>query len=164
MLHDRVHAGPNGLSGEWGHTPLPWPTAEEVPGPACYCGRHGCLETWISGTGLARDHCTVHPPDRKPMTGPEIVAAAEAGGRAAQDSLARLESRIGRAMASIVNMLDPDVIVIGGGLSKLDRIYRNVPPLIAQHVFGGGELATPVRKAMHGDASGVRGAAWLWEK
>ena len=98
------------------------------------------------------------------MTGPEIVAAAEAGDRAAQDSLARLESRIGRAMASIVNMLDPDVIVIGGGLSKLDRIYRNVPPLIAQHVFGGGELATPVRKAMHGDASGVRGAAWLWEK
>jgi fructokinase len=98
------------------------------------------------------------------MTGPEIVAAAEAGDKAAQDSLARLEWRIGRALASVVNMLDPDVIVIGGGLSNLDRIYTNVPPLIAKHLFGGGELATPMRKAKHGDASGVRGAAWLWEK
>lgn len=98
------------------------------------------------------------------MSGPEIVAAAEAGDPAANDSLNRLESRIGRALASVVNMLDPDVIVIGGGLSKLDRIYTNVPPIIAKYMFGGGEFATPVRKAMHGDASGVRGAAWLWEK
>jgi fructokinase len=96
------------------------------------------------------------------MSGPEIVAAAEAGDRAAEASMVRLEDRIGRALASAVNLLDPDVIVIGGGLSKLDRIYANVPGLIARHLFGGGELATPVLKAKHGDASGVRGAAWLW--
>jgi fructokinase len=163
-LNGRVHVGPNGVSGEWGHNPLPWASDDELPGPHCYCGRCGCIETWISGTGLARDHGTVHPRDGKPLTGPEIVAAAEAGDNAAKDSLSRLEGRIGRALSSVVNMIDPDVIVIGGGLSKLDRIYRNVPPLIAKYVFGGGELATPVRKAMHGDASGVRGAAWLWEK
>jgi len=163
-LNGKVHVGPNGVSGEWGHNPLPWATDDELPGAHCYCGQCGCIETWISGTGLARDHCTLHPPDGRPMTGPEIVAAAEAGDKAAQDSLARLEWRIGRALASVVNMLDPDVIVIGGGLSNLDRIYTNVPPLIAKHLFGGGELATPMRKAKHGDASGVRGAAWLWEK
>jgi fructokinase len=163
-VHGQVHVGPNGVGGEWGHNPLPWATEDELPGPRCYCGQYGCLETWISGTGLALDHAKLHPPDGKRLTGPEIVAAAEAGDKAAQDSLVRLESRIGRALASVVNMLDPDVIVIGGGLSRLDRIYTSVPPLIAKHLFGGGELATPVRKAMHGDASGVRGAAWLWEK
>ncbi|HEX3572846.1 MAG TPA: ROK family protein [Acidobacteriaceae bacterium] len=163
-LNGKVHIGPNGVSGEWGHNPLPWASEDELPGAHCYCGQCGCLETWISGTGLARDHCTLNPSDGKPLTGPEIVTAAEAGDQAAQESLTRLEWRIARALASVVNMLDPDVIVIGGGLSKLDRIYRNVPPLIARHVFGGGDLATPVRKAMHGDASGVRGAAWLWEK
>lgn len=163
-LNGKVHIGPNGVSGEWGHNPLPWASEDELPGAHCYCGQCGCIETWISGTGLARDHRTLNPSDGKPLTGPEIVTAAEMGDKAAQDSLTRLEWRIARALASVVNMLDPDVIVIGGGLSKLDRIYKNVPPLIAKHVFGGGELATPVRKAMHGDASGVRGAAWLWGK
>jgi fructokinase len=161
----QVHVGPNGVAGEWGHNPLPWATGDELPGPECYCGQHGCIETWISGTGLARDHNTVNPPGAGlAPTGPDIVAAAEAGDAAAEASMVRLESRIGRALASIVNLLDPDVIVIGGGLSKLDRIYRNVPPLMEQHLFGGGALATPVLKAMHGDASGVRGAAWLWPK
>jgi fructokinase len=98
------------------------------------------------------------------LSGPAIAAAAAAGDAAAEASIARLEERIGRALASVVNLLDPDVIVIGGGLSKLDRIYTNVPPLIARHLFGGGALATPVLKAQHGDASGVRGAAWLWGK
>jgi fructokinase len=164
-LGGKVHVGPNGVGGEWGHNPLPWATEDELPGPHCYCGQCGCIETWISGTGLARDHGTVHPPDSgRPLTGPEIVAAAEAGDPAAEGSMARLESRIGRALASLVNLMDPDVIVIGGGLSKVDRIFRNVPPLIAQHLFGGGALATPVVKAMHGDASGVRGAAWLWPR
>ena len=108
--------------GEWGHNPLPWATADELPGPHCYCGQRGCIETWISGTGLARDHFAC---DRRSAaeTGPEIVAAAEAGDAAAEASMARLEERIGRALASVVNLLDPDVIVIGGGLSKLDRIY-----------------------------------------
>jgi fructokinase len=161
----KVRVGPNGVSGEWGHNPLPWATEDELPGPHCYCGRCGCIETWISGTGLALDHATLHPPDTgRAMTGPEIVAAAEAGDAAAEASIVRLEDRIARALASVVNLLDPDVIVIGGGLSKLDRIYRNVPPLISRHLFGGGPLATPVLKAMHGDASGVRGAAWLWPR
>jgi len=151
----RARLGPNGVSGEWGHNPTP----AELPGPPCYCGQHGCLETWISGTGLANDHART---TGKPATGPEIVAAAAAGDPAAEASLLRLEDRIGRALASVVNLLDPDVIVLGGGLSNLDRLYANLPPLIEQHLFGGGKLATPVLKAKHGDASGVRGAAWLW--
>jgi fructokinase len=149
------------LGGEWGHNPLPWATEDELPGPRCYCGEFGCIETWISGTGLARDHGEVAGVR---LSGPAIAAAAEAGDAAAEASIARLEGRIGRALASVVNLLDPDAIVIGGGLSKLDRIYANVPPLIARHLFGGGALATPVLKAQHGDASGVRGAAWLWGK
>lgn len=161
----RVHVGPNGLGGEWGHNPLPWATEDELPGAHCYCGRCGCIETWISGTGLARDHATVNPAGAaKQLTAPEIVAAAQEGDAAAEQSLVRLESRIGRSLASIVNLLDPDAIVIGGGLSKLDRIYNNVRPVIEQYLFGGGTLATPLLKAMHGDASGVRGAAWLWGK
>ncbi len=164
-VNSHVHVGPNGVAGEWGHNPLPWATEDELPGPRCYCGQLGCIEMWISGTGLARDHAEVNPPDSgRPLTGPEIVAASEAGDAAAEASMVRLEGRIGRALASVVNLLDPDVIVIGGGLSKLDRIYKNVPPLIPLHMFGGGALATPVLKAMHGDASGVRGAAWLWPK
>jgi fructokinase len=162
-VHGRVHVGPNGVAGEWGHNPLPWATGEELPGPACYCGQHGCIETWISGTGLARDHAAVNPPaDGKRLRGPDIVAAAAAGDLAAEASMVRLEDRIGRALASVVNLLDPDVIVIGGGLSTLDRLYEHLPPLIARHLFGGAALATPVLKAEHGDASGVRGAAWLW--
>jgi len=162
-MNGKVHGGPNNLAGEWGHNPLPWATDDELPGPHCYCGRCGCIETWISGTGLARDHRTVHPPEGRPLTGPEIVAAAEAGDTAAQESLARLDSRIGRAMASVIHVLDPDVIVVGGGLSRMDRIYTNVPSIISKYLFGRGDLQTPIRPAKHGDASGVRGAAWLWE-
>lgn len=161
-MHGRVHVGPNAVAGEWGHNPLPWAEAGELPGPECYCGQRGCIETWISGSGLERDHAAVNPRAGAAWSGPEIVAAAEAGDAAAQASLARLEWRIGSALASVVNLLDPDVIVIGGGLSRLDRIYANVPALIERRVFGGGKLATPLRRAMHGDASGVRGAAWLW--
>lgn len=162
-INGNAHVGPNGVAGEWGHNPLPWATADELPGPPCYCGQRGCLETWISGTGLARDHAVVNPPaSGKRLTGPEIVAAAAAGDAAAEASIVRLEDRIGRALALIVNLLDPDVIVVGGGLSKLDRLYENVPPLISRHLFGAGTLATPVLRAKHGDASGVRGAAWLW--
>jgi len=161
----RVHVGPNAVAGEWGHNPLPWATEDELPGPHCYCGRSGCIETWISGTGLERDHATVNPRGGLgALTGSEIVAAAEAGDGAAEASLRRLESRIGRALASVVNLLDPDVIVIGGGLSKVKRIYPNVRPVMESYLFGGGALATPVLKAKHGDASGVRGAAWLWGK
>jgi fructokinase len=155
----RVHVGPNGVGGEWGHNPLPWATKDELPGPQCYCGQRGCIETWISGTGLANDHRRA---TGRALSGQEIVAAAAAGDGAAQATMARLEDRAGRALASVVNLLDPDAIVIGGGLSKVDRLYANLPGLIARQLFGGGALATPVRKAKHGDASGVRGAAWLW--
>jgi fructokinase len=158
-VNGEVRVGPNGVSGEWGHNPLPWAVADEFPGPLCFCGQRGCLETWISGTGLARDHEQV---TGKHLSGPEIVAAAAGGDAAAEASIVRLEDRAGRALASVVNLLDPDVIVIGGGLSKLDRLYAHLPALIARHLFGGGELATPVLQAKHGDASGVRGAAWLW--
>ncbi len=157
-----VHVGPNGVAGEWGHNPLPWATAAELPGPQCYCGQRGCIETWISGTALARDHAASNPPVAGQRLASPDIAAAAAGDVAAEASMVRLEDRIGRALASVVNLLDPDVIVIGGGLSKLDRLYANVPALVAQHLFGGGTLATPVLRAKHGDASGVRGAAWLW--
>jgi fructokinase len=157
-IHGNVRVGPNGVSGEWGHNPLPWATPDELPGPLCYCGQRGCLETWISGTGLANDHARV---TGQQLTGPQIVEAASTN-PAAEASLLRLEGRIGRALASVVNLLDPDVIVLGGGLSQLDRLYVNLPALIERHLFGGGKLATPILKAKHGDASGVRGAAWLW--
>jgi len=158
-VNGQVHVGPNGVSGEWGHNPLPWAAPDELPGPLCYCGQRGCIETWISGTGLANDH---HRVTNRLLSGPEIVTAAEDGDAAAEASIARLEDRMGRALASVVNLLDPDAIVLGGGLSKLDRLYAHLPALIAQHLFGGGNLETPVLKAKHGDASGVRGAAWLW--
>jgi len=158
-VNGAVHVGPNSVGGEWGHNPLPWATPDELPGPQCYCGQRGCIETWISGTGLAGDHERV---TGERLSGPEIVTASVAGSAAAEASIARLEDRIGRALASVVNLLDPEVIVLGGGLSKLDRLYSHLPSLIERHLFGGGALATPVLKAKHGDASGVRGAAWLW--
>lgn len=157
--YGHAHAGPNGVGGEWGHNPLPWPTPDELPGPRCYCGQLGCLEVWISGTGLADDHRRI---TGQTLTGPAIVAAADAGDSAAAASLARLEERVGRALASAINLLDPDVIVIGGGLSRLERLYPNLPRHVEKHLFGGGTLLTPILPAKHGDASGVRGAAWLW--
>jgi fructokinase len=158
VLNGQVHNGLNGLGGEWGHTPLPWATADEYPGPLCYCGKRGCLEMWISGTGLGRDfeHVT-----GRSLRGEEIVAAAAEGDADAMSALDRLEDRMARGLAVIVNILDPDVIVVGGGLSKLDRIYPNVRARLGGLVFGGGG-ETPIVRAMHGDSSGVRGAAWLW--
>lgn len=159
VFHGRPHNGPHGLAGEWGHNPLPWPTIDETPGPLCYCGKNGCLETWISGTGLMRDffHHT-----QRPLDGPSIVAASETGDAQAIAALDRLENRMARALATIVNVLDPDVIVLGGGLSKVERLYRNLPLLIQTYTFGPAPDVRIVRP-LHGDASGVRGAAWLWE-
>jgi fructokinase len=166
-----VHAGPNGIAGEWGHNPLPWSTQAELPGPACYCGKHGCLETWVSGTGVARDHAQVRhdrlaleghlPPDEKPMTTKEIVVAAQAGDAESQATLARFENRLARGLANMIHILDPDVIVFGGGLSRIDDLYGRLPGLVAPLIFGG-EFVTPLLPAKYGDASGVRGAAWLW--
>lgn len=154
----RVHNGPNGVAGEWGHNPLPWPRPEEYPGPACYCGKRGCMEMWVSGTGLALDYKTVIG---KVRTAPEIVSDFEVGDAAAVDAMQRFEDRLARGLAQVINILDPDVIVIGGGVSRVEHIYRELPKKLPAYVFGG-EVSTPVLQAKYGDSSGVRGAAWLW--
>ncbi len=163
VFNQHQHSGPHGIAGEWGHNPLPWANSDELPGPACYCGKHGCIETWISGTGLMRDFLR-HT--GQPLDGAEIVAASENTASEhhaeALSALDRLEDRMARSLAEIVNILDPDVIVLGGGLSKLDRLYRNVPARISPYTFGGADTVRMVRP-LHGDASGVRGAAWLWD-
>jgi fructokinase len=157
-LAGRALSGRQRIAGEWGHNPLPAPRDDERPGPACYCGRHGCLESWLSGRGLAADHA--RRTDRA-MTGEAIVAAMRGGDAAARDSFAAWLDRLGRGIAAAVNLLDPDVIVLGGGLSTIPEIYDALPSRVAPHVFGGG-FDTPIRQSRHGDASGVRGAAWLW--
>jgi fructokinase len=159
VVHGRPLTGRNAIAGEWGHNPLPWPADDERPGPACYCGLHGCLETMISGPGLARDHRLVTGNN---LRSEEIVAAANAGDAVAEATLRRYESRLARGLAHVINLLDPDVIVLGGGLSNLDRLYRHVPAQWSEWVFSD-RVDTPLVKARHGDSSGVRGAAWLWQ-
>jgi fructokinase len=154
----RVHNGRNGVAGEWGHNTLPWMRPEEYPGPACYCGYHGCIETWISGTGLEADY---HRATNTQLKGKEIIARMESGEPAAVACLERYEDRLTRSLANLINILDPDVIVLGGGVSQVPRLYKNVPSRLKEYVFGR-ESDTPVLVAKHGDASGVRGAAWLW--
>ncbi len=159
-VHGRVLGGPNGLAGEWGHNPLPWATAED-PAPACYCGKAGCIETLVSGPGLARDHAARHGGT---LDAAAIVQRAALGDTDCAASLERHASRLARALAAVINLLDPDVIVLGGGVSRMAHLYRRVPELWSQWVFSGG-LLDPVRTrlvpSLHGDASGVRGAAWL---
>ncbi len=156
-VHRRVITGPNAIAGEWGHNPLPWPADEERPGPPCYCGLRGCIETWLSGPGFARDHAEV---TGERLQSPAIAAAAEAGEEKALASLARYEDRLARALATIVNVLDPEVIVLGGGMSNIRRLYDRIPELWPRYVFSDA-VATRLRPAVHGDSSGVRGAAWL---
>jgi fructokinase len=157
-LDGRVHSGSNGVAGEWGHNTLPWMKPEEYPGPACYCGRNGCLETWISGTGLEADYKRATGSDVK---GPEIIERSAAGEPAAVAAFDRFEDRLARGLAQLINLLDPDVIVIGGGASRILRLYQDVPGRLREYVFGK-EADTPIVPAKHGDSSGVRGAAWLW--
>ena len=158
VVRRQVLTGPNAVAGEWGHNPLPWPQPEEWPGAPCYCGRSGCIETFLSGPGLARDHERV----TGVRAGSEaVVARAAEGDEQAEATLRRYEARMARALGSIINVLDPDVIVLGGGLSKLDRLYGNVPAQWAQWVFSD-RVDTRLVPPRHGDASGVRGAAWLW--
>jgi fructokinase len=157
-LNGMVHPGINGVGGEWGHNPLPWARAHELPGPLCYCGQHGCMEMWASGTAVARDF---HDVTGRTLKTHEILAAAEAGDAEAEACFERLEDRLARGLAYLINVLDPDVFVFGGGLSKAARIYPNVARRLEEYVFGG-EVDTPLLKAKFGDSSGVRGAAWLW--
>lgn len=159
VVNGRVLVGANAIAGEWGHNPLPAPSGDELPGPPCYCGRCGCIETFLSGPGLAADHARG---GGEPVAAREVAARAAAGDALAVAALERYEDRMARALASVVNVLDPDVIVLGGGLSNIDRLYTSVPRLWGRHVFSDA-VATKLVRASHGDSSGVRGAAWLWQ-
>jgi fructokinase len=175
VVRGQLVTGPNAIAGEWGHNPLPWAEADEMPGPPCYCGRRGCIETFLSGPGMATDY---ERRARERLSPPEIVERAAADEQGAEMTLTRYEQRMARALASVINVLDPDVIVLGGGLSNIERLYVNVPRLWAEFVFAAGESRVPnlesripnpesqvqtrLVRARHGDASGVRGAAWLW--
>lgn len=155
----RLIDGANGIAGEWGHNPLPWPVADELPGPACWCGQHGCLETWISGTAFRRDYAAHGGED---ATGQTIIAAMRRGERAAVEAFDRYLDRLARALASVVNLIDPDAIVFGGGMANVTELYDRLPALIRRHVFAD-EWTAPLRLARWGDSSGVRGAARLWD-
>ena len=158
VVNGRALDGANGIAGEWGHNPLPLPAGDDLPLPACYCGRAGCIETYLSGPGLAMDHARCSGELARPEG---IVAGAAEGDPACEASLARYEQRLARALAGVINILDPDVIVLGGGLSNIERFYQRVPSLWCPHVFSD-HVATRLVRARHGDSSGVRGAAWLW--
>ncbi|WP_451986961.1 ROK family protein [Azospirillum endophyticum] len=161
VVHGRVLGGRNAIAGEWGHNPLPWPTDAERPGPSCYCGRHGCLENFVSGPAVAADHLAA---TGERLDAATILARAadpsldDAGCRATAD---RLVGRLARGLAAVANLLDPDVIVLGGGLSNAELLYERLPAAMEPWAFSD-RLDTPVRRARHGDSSGVRGAAWLW--
>ncbi len=156
-FHGEAWSGRNNVAGEWGHNPLPWPQDDELPLPACYCGRAGCVELWLSGSGFARRYReSGGAGDAR-----SIFAAAAAGDPRAVAAVERYEDRMARSLAAIVNVLDPDVIVLGGGMSRERRLYEGVPARLADYVYGG-ICDTPILPATHGDAGGVRGAAWLW--
>ena len=160
-VHGRVLSGPNGLAGEWGHNPLPWSLTDQDPDFACYCGQRRCIETVLSGPGLARDHAARHG---GALSAADIHRLALSGDVVCSQTLDRHTHRLARALASVINLLDPDVIVLGGGLSAMRHLYEQVPALWGQWVFsaGPGEVVrTRLLPALHGDASGVRGAAWL---
>ncbi len=154
----QVHTGLNAIAGEWGHNPLPWADPDESPGAACYCGKRGCIETFLSGPGLAADFQAASGEE---LTAQGIAKAAQDGSQAARDALARYETRLAKALAMVINILDPDVIVLGGGLSNLPGLTTNVPKIWGRYCFSD-EVTTPLVQNRHGDSSGVRGAAWLW--
>jgi fructokinase len=156
IMNGRVHRGPHRIAGEWGHTPLPWPTGIEVPGNLCWCGKRGCLETYLAGPSLARDCDGPGAHDAG-----SLPARAAAGEKAAVAALDRHADRLARGLAAIINILDPDAIVLGGGLSNMDHLYSELPRRIPGYAFSD-TIATPILANRHGDSSGVRGAAWLW--
>lgn len=158
VIDGQLLQGANGIAGEWGHTPLPWPDAAEHPGPACWCGRRGCLETWISGTAFEEDFART---TGKSLSARLIVTAARGGDGDARAALDRYVDRLARGLAVIADVLDPDVVVLGGGMSNVDELYAELPPLLARRMFSDLCL-TRIERARHGDSSGVRGAAWLW--
>ena len=158
VVRGHVLAGPNAIAGEWGHNPLPWPCPDELPGPPCYCGKHGCLETFLSGPGLSRLHQAAHG---ESLDAKAIADRAAEGDEACEQTLQAYEDRLARGLAHVINLLDPEVIVLGGGLSNLERLYANVPKLWGRYVFSD-RVDTRLERNVHGDSGGVRGAAWLW--
>jgi len=158
VFNGQLISGPNAIAGEWGHNPLPWPESSETPGPLCYCGLSGCIETFLSGSGLSQDFNRVTGLDAKPK---EITEMAQRGDGGALGCLVRYHKRLARALSSVINILDPEVIVLGGGLSNMTSLYDSVPAFWKAWVFSD-EVVTKLVKNKHGDSSGVRGAAWLW--
>jgi fructokinase len=159
VIAGRALTGPNAIAGEWGHNPLPWPQAQELPGGDCYCGKRGCIETWLSGPGMARHHAER---SGEQLSAPEIVARAAQGDARCEQSMGEYEDRLARSLAHVINILDPEVIVLGGGMSNIDRLYQNVPAIWGRYVFSD-RVDTRLVRNQHGDSSGVRGAAWLWD-
>ena len=160
VIDKKVLVGPNAIAGEWGHNPLPWPQDYELPGPECYCGKHGCIETWLSGPGIVRDH-ELH--NNAFIDAEMLDNKARFGDDDANETLQRYESRMARSLAHVINILDPDVIVLGGGMGNIKRLYKNVPDIWGDYVFSD-TVKTQLLAPLHGDSSGVRGAAWLWNK
>jgi fructokinase len=160
VIGGKVMTGRNAIAGEWGHNPLPWPRDDERPGPACYCGKQGCIETFLSGPGLARDYAAG---GGSPASPEEIETRARAGEAAALAALERYEDRLARSLAQVINLLDPDAIVLGGGLSNLPRLYQSLPARLPAYVFSD-RVDTELLPPRFGDSSGVRGAAWLWDE
>jgi predicted NBD/HSP70 family sugar kinase len=158
VVNGALLAGPNGIAGEWGHNPLPWPRADELPGPDCYCGKQGCIETWLSGPGLVRDHERV---TGESLSALEVDERANAGNSQAMETLERYVDRLARSLASVINVIDPEVIVLGGGVSNIEVLYERVPKCWGRYVFSD-RVETRLVRAKQGDSSGVRGAAWLW--
>ena len=157
-VNGRLIAGANGIAGEWGHNPLPWPSDEEIHAPRCWCGKAGCLELYVSGTGFEADY---RRRAGKALAADSIVDAMRDGDVSARRAFDRYVDRLGRGLAQVCNLIDPGVIVLGGGMSNVDELYAALPDAIAAHVFSD-VFQTPIRRALHGDSSGVRGAAWLW--
>ncbi|MDE0828090.1 MAG: ROK family protein [Vicinamibacterales bacterium] len=158
VVDGKLVNGPMGISGEWGHNPLPWAEADETPGPQCWCGRRGCIETWVSGPALSRDH---QEAGGETLSAEAIVERAESGNGEAQHTLDRHVSRLARALGGLMNIVDPDIIVLGGGLSQMGHLYDRLPGQVAAHVFADTPIVR-LEPPHHGPASGVRGAAWLW--
>ncbi len=158
-IHGQPLIGSNAIAGEWGHNPLPWPQTDELAGPNCYCGKRGCIETWLSGPGFAASYERMGG-DR--LKAEEIVERAGQDDELAEAALQRYEDRMARSLATVINLLDPDVVVLGGGMSQIARLYHSVPKLWGKYVFSD-RIDTQLLPPLHGDSSGVRGAAWLWE-
>jgi predicted NBD/HSP70 family sugar kinase len=158
-IDSKIINGINSIAGEWGHNPLPWPKENELPGPNCYCGKQGCIETFLSGPGLMNDYKVITDKKLEP---PEIVQQSRGGNKSTIATMERYYDRLARALASVINIIDPDVIVLGGGLSNIEELYEKIPELWIQHVFSD-RVDTKLVPAKYGDASGVRGASWLWD-